>query len=74
MIEIHVEKLQTAGESPTEQCNGAIWNSLELGEIPRLLQSGDFFQQRKWEEKNELDFQVFEHSGVHSSGSRGGST
>lgn len=74
MIEIHTEKLQTAGESPTEQCSEAIWNSSELGEIPWLLKSEDFFKLRKWKEKNELDFHTFEHSGVHSPGSWGVST
>lgn len=37
MTKIHFEKLQTAKESLTEQCNRAIWNFSKFGEIPRLL-------------------------------------
>lgn len=44
MTNIQFGKLETAKESPPEQCNRAIWNFAKFGEVSRLLQSGnDFF-------------------------------
>lgn len=44
MTKIRFEKLQTAKERLTEPCNRAICDFSKLGEIPRLLESGNFFK------------------------------
>jgi len=54
MTKIRFEKLQTAKESPTEECNRAIWNFSKFGEIPRLLQSDNCFKKKKNQKKKKI--------------------